>query len=178
MIPRWKVIWACALSVGIGHLVTFPASEAQSAKPAACAAAGYRQFDFWVGDWDAFESGSSTAVARVRVERVLEGCALLEHYEDTNGLRGESFSIYDASRKIWHQTWVTNRGQLLVIEGGLKGGDMVLSGVDRNVDGHRRYVRGFWKPVNGGVRETAVTSSNHGMTWNAWFDLWFRPHKE
>jgi hypothetical protein len=42
-------------------------------------------------------------------------------------LAGESFSIYDVSRKVWHQTWVTDRGKLLVIEGGLQQGAMVLS---------------------------------------------------
>src|SRR5262245_29750029 len=97
---RMKVIYLCVLSSGIGHWGTSPAAEAQAPKPAACAAAEYRQFDFWVGDWDAFESGGSTPVARVRVDRVLEGCALLEQYEDTNGLKGQSFSMYDASRKV------------------------------------------------------------------------------
>jgi hypothetical protein len=35
----------------------------------------------------------------------------------------------------------------------------------------------MWKPVNGGVRETAFSSTNGGKTWKPWFDLMFRPHK-
>ncbi len=160
----------------IAGLAAAPVSSAESQKPTPCAAPEYRQFDFWIGDWDAFDVGSPVKVARTRVDRVLGGCVLLEDYEGTNGSRGESFSLYDASRKIWHQTWVTNRGQLLIIEGKIRAGEMVLSGVD-HAGGGRTLVRGTWKPVNGGVRETAVTSTDGGKTWKPWFDLMFRPHK-
>jgi DICT domain-containing protein len=54
---------------------------------------------------------------------------------------------------------------------------MVLSGADRTDDGKERRVRGIWKPEDGGVRETAVTSTDGGKTWKPWFDLVFRPHK-
>lgn len=63
-------------------------------------------------------------------------------------------SIYDTSRRVWHQTCVTNQGTLLVIEGKFESDEMVLSGINhKNVDS---IVRGVWKPVQGGVRETAV----------------------
>jgi hypothetical protein len=150
---------------------------AGSPKPASCAAPEYRQFDFWVGDWDAFEVDKpTTKVARTRVDLILDGCVLRENYEGTDGHQGQSFSIYDASRKVWHQSWVTNRGQLLVIEGKIEAGEMILSGVDHAAPG-RTIVRGTWKPLNGGVREIGVTSSDGGKTWKPWFDLLFRPHK-
>ena len=66
---------------------------------------------------------------------------------------------------------------LLVIEGKLKLGEMLLSGVDHAANGES-LVRGTWKPADGGVRETAVTSTDGGKTWNPWFDLLFRPHTE
>jgi ketosteroid isomerase-like protein len=100
---------------------------------------------------------------------------LREDYQDTNGLKGQSSSIYDASKRVWRQTWVTNRGQMLVLEGGIQAGEMVLSGVDHTADGEERHVRGTWKPVNEGVRETAMTSIDGGKTWKPWFDLLFRP---
>jgi len=152
-------------------------SSAESAKPASCVAPEYRQFDFWVGDWDAFDvDNPTTKVARTQVDLILSGCVLRENYEGTDGHQGQSFSIYDSSRKVWHQSWVTNRGELLVIEGKFEAGEMVLSGVDHAAAG-QPLVRGNWKPVNGGVRETAVTSTDGGKTWKPWFDLVFRPHK-
>ena len=150
-----------------------PLPSEASAKPDACTAPEYRQFDFWIGDWDAFDGDNR--VARTHVDRVLNGCVLRESYEGTNGLNGQSFSVYDASRKQWHQSWVTNRGQLLVIEGRAQADAMVLAGSYKSAGGEETLVRGTWKPLKGGVRETAVTSVNAGQTWSPWFDLVFRP---
>lgn len=144
-----------------------------SSIPTPCSAPQYHQFDFWLGDWDTFEPGAAKPDARVRVTSILGGCAVHEDYRQANGARGESFSIYDASRNLWHQTWVTNGGKLLVIEGRFTRGQIVMAGVD-----HFRHVlvRGAWVPMHGGVRETAVLSSDAGKTWKPWFDLYFRPH--
>jgi ketosteroid isomerase-like protein len=144
---------------------------------APCSASEYHEFDFWLGDWDAYDAAEpAIVVARTRVHRILDGCILREEYEGTNGLKGQSLTLYDRSRRIWHQSWVTNGGQLLVIEGGLEGGEMVLAGADHAADGKERHVRGTWKSMNGGVRETAVSSSDGGKTWQPWFDLVFRRH--
>ncbi len=71
----------------------------------------------------------------MRVDSILDGCVLHEDYRDEKGYRGERFTIYDQSRNLWHQTWVTNHGKLLVIEGRMQSGDMILSGVERTADG-------------------------------------------
>jgi hypothetical protein len=139
--------------------------DAESATSAPCSAPEYRQFDFWLGDWDSFDIVNSSKDARVRVGRILEGCVIHEDYQNIDGHKGESFSIYDASRKVWHQSWFTNRGQLLIIEGKMEDGAMVLAGTDRTTSGEDRHVRGIWKPVDGGVRETAFTSTDGGKTW-------------
>jgi ketosteroid isomerase-like protein len=141
----------------------------------ACKNAEYRQFDFWLGDWDVFESDGTTRAAHVRVERALDGCALYEFYEDPSGLRGQSVSLYDRARNVWHQTWVTNRGQLLSIEGRADGREMRLSGSYRGAGGENTQVKATWKPEGRDVRETAATSIDGGKTWKTWFDLVFRP---
>lgn len=180
-IARWSktgLVSVVALLAGVVASFTHPVLSADSTKPTSCVAPEYRQFDFWAGDWDVFDiDNPATRVALTRVDRILDGCVLRENYQGTNGAQGQSFSIYDASRKIWHQSWVTNRGQLLIIEGAMQVGEMVLTGMDHTASGEERLVRGMWKPVEGGVRETAVTSSDGGKTWRPWFDLMFRPHK-
>jgi ketosteroid isomerase-like protein len=147
-------------------------SSAESPTSASCAAPVYRQFDFWVGDWDVFDVGSSAKVAHAHVDLILEGCVLREDYQGVDGHKGQSFTIYDAARKVWHQSWVTNRGELLIIEGKFEDGEIILSGEDRTKG---VLVRGTWKPENGNVREVAVTSADGGKTWKPWFDLMFRP---
>ena len=87
-----------------------------------CQTPEHRQFDFWVGDWDAYDlSDTAKAVARIQVTSIMDGCALREVYVQKDGLNGESFSLWDASRGRWHQSWVTNRGALLLLEGRLEG---------------------------------------------------------
>lgn len=151
-------------------------TRAESRNAGSCTAAEYRQFDFWVGDWEVYEVGGSTPVAHVLVDRILDGCVLREQYEDSTGAKGQSFTIYDASRQVWHQTWVTDRGRLLVLEGKLEGADMVLRGAEQTREA-RTLIRGVWKPMNNEVRETAATSTDQGQTWKPWFDLLFRPAK-
>ncbi len=151
--------------------------SADSPKTAPCADSQHHQFDFWIGDWDVFDTDNpAKLVARVRVDRILDGCVLREDYQDTEGHKGQSFSIYDAAHKSWHQSWVTNRGQVLQLDGGLQAGDMALSATELTTDGKEKQIRGVWKPVADGVRETAVTSLDGGKHWESWFDLMFRPH--
>jgi hypothetical protein len=179
LITKWLSVSAVAALVLVArreNVRTVRVSAAEPQKLTRCVAPEYRQFDFWAGDWDAFDvANPATKVARTRVDLVLDGCVLLEDYEGADGHRGQSFSLYDGSRKIWHQSWVTNRGELLLIDGRVEHGMMVMSGEDR---AKGALVRGTWKPEKGNVRETAVTSTDGGKTWKPWFDLVFRPHKD
>jgi hypothetical protein len=144
-----------------------------------CAAPEYRQFDFWLGDWDTFrikdEKPGYTSVARNHVTAMLGGCALHEVYTRTDGYSGESFTIYDASRKVWHQSWVSNHGELVVVEGTRHDNDMVLNGSIIDAQG-TQWQRVTWKPVKDGVRETCLGSRDGGKTWTVLFDILFRPH--
>ena len=168
----WRVLATLAAALGVCAVRAAPAPAAP------CSGAQYRQFDFWVGDWDVFDfSAPGQRLARVTVEPILKGCGVLETYADGEGQEGRSFSIYDASRRVWHQTWITNHGQLLMIEGGFKSGRMELAGSDLAAyGGPRRLVRGSWQAIAGGVREIGLRSVDGGTTWVPWFDLMFRRH--
>ena len=159
-------------ALAVDSAQTVPAAE-----PAPCASAEFHQLDFWAGDWDLFDvENPANRVARVKVDRILDGCVLREDYQDSEGHKGQSFSIYDAALKEWHQSWVTNRGQLLLLDGVFRGNELVLGATEHMAGGKNKLIRGTWKPVEGGVRETAVTSIDQGKTWKPWFDLMFRPH--
>jgi hypothetical protein len=132
-------------------------ANAPSATP--CKDGHYRQFDFWVGDWDVSDiERPAVVVAHARVELILNGCVLHEVYEGSDGHKGESFTIYDVTRDTWHQSWVNDHGYLLTIEGSLRGGFMILEGIDHLPDGKPRLVRGEWRSQDHGVREIAARS--------------------
>lgn len=150
-----------------------PASSQAPGHP--CDAPEHRQLDFWIGDWDVSDVAHPDSVkGRAHIDRILDGCALRELYQNNSGLVGQSLSIYDATRKVWHQSWVTNGGQLLVIEGGMDGNRMVLIGTDHAT---QVLLRGIWMPDQDRVRETAETSADHGKTWKPLFDIIFRKHR-
>lgn len=151
---------------------------ARTAPDPVCSAPEYHQFDFFAGDWDTYDvAAPDSIVARNHVTPMLDGCALREVYEQRDGLRGESFSVYDASRGIWHQSWVTNGGAVLLLDGGLKNGRMILTATEHHSDGSTSPLRAIWWQEGVNVREKAERSRDGGATWTAVFDIVFRPHR-
>jgi len=157
-----------------GHDIAWTKVEMNDTMTTSCNSPEHRQFDFWLGDWDAYDaSDDKTPAAHIVITHALDGCVIREAYDDPTGLKGENFSIYDESRKVWHQTWVTNRGQLLTIEGTKRGDGLFFEGA-AIANGVNTLYRVVWKPEGPGVREIAETSIDGGKTWKQWFDLRFR----
>src|SRR5436305_7221358 len=101
------------------------ASPVPSAPPAPCRAPEYRQFDFWLGDWDVYNA-KGTLAGRNLVTSEYGGCVLQEHWT-SNGSpaqTGSSFNTWSPGRRQWHQTWVDSTGGLLLLDGALTGGTM------------------------------------------------------
>lgn len=134
---------------------------------AACESPEHRAFDFWLGEWQVKTAeGKFAGINRITQE--YGGCVIHEHYTTGRGYSGESLNTYDAGRKVWHQSWVDNTGTLLLLEGGIRDGKMVLegrtTGDDKLVTKHRitwtpnkdESVRQFWESTNAeGKWETA-----------------------
>ena len=164
-------------ALGIAFIMPINAAAATVVANAPdCSAPEYRQLDFWIGDWDTFEADapSGASIARARVKPIAQGCAIHELYEQNDGLIGDSILSYDAVRKQWQQTWVTNRGALMVLWGNFKNGELVLEGDVHLRSGKSVRQRIAWKAEANGVRESAVMSKDGGKTWTAAFDVLFR----
>lgn len=153
-----------------------PAQAAPS--KATCHSAAHRQFDFFAGDWDAYDlAAQSQRVARNKVTIILDGCVIFEDYRQNDGLHGKSYSLYDAARGVWHQSWVTNRGDLLLLDGRLQDGKMTFEGQHRTAAGKPEQLRVVWIPAGRNVRETATRSLDGGKSWQPMFDILFKPHR-
>jgi hypothetical protein len=167
----------------VGFAFITPAVAAPSAAALTspqCSAKEYRQLDFWIADWDTFETDTprGPSIARARVEPIAQGCAIHELYEQVDGLVGDSILSYDPVRKQWQQTWVTNRGSLMVLWGNFKDGALTLEGEAHLVDGKSVMQRITWKAQDSGVRESAVLSKDGGKTWTAAFDVLFLKRRD
>jgi hypothetical protein len=136
---------------------------------AACDAPGHREFDFWLGEWQV-HTPDGTLAGINRIERGYGGCVLHERYKSSCAYSGESLNIYDASRKVWHQTWVDNTGTLLVLEGGLRDGGMVLESVAQASGAQHARHRITWTAnPDGSVRQLWESTDAQGR-WSTAFD--------
>lgn len=142
---------------------------AASALAAPCESTAHRQFDFWIGEWEVRTPDGKLA-GRNRIERVQDGCALHESYTTGRGFSGESLNTYDASRKLWHQTWVDNSGALLLLEGGLEGESMVLAAQTVDAGGAVTRHRITWTPGGDGSVRQHWESTNAEGQWATAFD--------
>jgi hypothetical protein len=167
-----RALVASAFTVAL-MLATVSASRQTAQAP--CSEPEYHQFDFLLGDWNAYDVGRPTLKARNSVTRMLDGCAVREVYRRLDGYVGESISIYDVARRTWHQSWATNRGELLLLDGGMTSGAMVLIAHEAPVNGLAPLLRGVWRQQrDGSVRETADRSTDGGAHWAPVFDIEFR----
>lgn len=178
---RLKHLSAALAAFGIAFAAqATPLHAAAMATSSGCPAAEYHLLDFWIGDWDTFEPDApgGASVARAHVAPIAQGCAIHELYEQNDGLIGDSILSYDPVRKQWQQTWVTNRGSIMVITGNFKDGVLVLEGDAHLMDGRSVTQRITWKAQDNGVRESAVLSKDGGKTWAPAFDVLFLKHTD
>jgi hypothetical protein len=100
---------------------------------------------------------------------------LHEQWEGAGGSVGESFNIYDQRSGKWHQTWVDAGGLLLVLDGGMEDGSMVLRGELKGRDGVMRQQRITWTPNEDGSVRQHWENSTDGESWKTAFDGIYRP---
>ncbi|MBT8472271.1 MAG: tetratricopeptide repeat protein [Marinicaulis sp.] len=155
-----------------------PRFQAVIAALTPCNTEEYRQFDFWIGEWNVTSAGSPTPTAVNKISRREDGCVVFEEYETVGGFTGMSINFYDAHTEQWHQTWMSNAGSALYIEGGLNDkGEMVLEsdGLSQN-EGAPSISRVTWTPnEDGSVRQFWQSSTDGGETWTTAFDGLYTP---
>src|ERR1700712_1266995 len=101
--PRMKFPLAAA---SLAALLTGTGAHAA---PQPCRdAAGGKALDFWVGDWTVVAVADGAKQGDSRIERVLDGCAIIENWHGTDANDdGKSLFSFDARSGLWDQVWVT-----------------------------------------------------------------------
>jgi tetratricopeptide (TPR) repeat protein len=135
----------------------------------------FRQFDFWIGDWRVVD-GSGAFQGTNKIEKLENGCLLVEKWSSANGSTGTSMNFYDAAAGQWVQLWVSPTIQI-DIRGGLEGQSMILTGNIHYLQSEQDFVfRGTWTPqAEGVVRQHFEQSADRGGTWTTWFDGYYHP---
>lgn len=166
----------------LAGLIAFPLTVgAQSPAPPTCEGPEWKQFDFWVGDWELSYRGADGKAARSRnkVTKILDGCVILEEFSGAPGtkLNGHSVSTYDRNAKRWKQTWVDNTGSYLDFTGGFAGAKMILAR-DAERQGKRFKQRMVWQDIRAdSFKWLWQRSDDGGATWSTQWEIDYRRAK-
>ena len=152
------------------------ASETPAADESATASpcqqdARFREFDFWVGDWNVHD-GEGTLQGENTISREERGCVLVERWQGVQGSTGMSINYLDKITDEWVQIWHAAGGYQIEIRGGLTGEGMLLRGTIHYIGtGQTAPFRGLWTPLpDGRVRQFFEQSNDDGKTWVPWFE--------
>ena len=132
-----------------------------------------REFDFWIGDWDVYVSGS--LAGRNTVELMLGDCTLLENWTSAGNREGKSFNWVDRSTyrtPRWRQLWVADGGNTLdYYNGEYRDGAMRFEGhiFSPTGDSIPQKLR-FENIAPDTVRQVFEQSTDDGATWVVTFD--------
>jgi len=138
----------------------------------------YRQFDFWIGEWDVFGKNGKKA-GDSRIERVLDSCIILENW--TSGTySGKSYNTFNNATEKWQQYWVDNAGGVTeYFDGHYDDGKMIFQTANvKQSDGKVKIMKmTFFNLSADKVRQFGESSSDNGKTWTTDFDLEYRRKK-
>jgi hypothetical protein len=130
-----------------------------------------REFDFWVGEWNVFDT-TGQKVGASSVQRILGGCVIFENWTDAFGGTGKSFNYRNGKTGAWQQTWVDDKGTVTQYLGAFKEGEMHLQGESLGYDGKKSLTRmTFFNLGADKVRQLGETTADGGKTWTVSFDL-------
>lgn len=149
-----------------------------------CSGPEFRQFDFWIGEWEAFGKNGQKA-GDSRISLILDSCVILEEWTSANpqqGLiyQGKSFNSYNAASGQWQQTWTDNTGNTTEFLRGVGNKGRILYYADKVAGLKGSYFMrrlSFTRLTDDKVRQFGERSNDGGATWTTEYDLEYRRKK-
>jgi hypothetical protein len=151
-------------------------APAPTPPPPACETPEHRQFDFWVGRWDVYPTGTDRLVAHSLIERLYAGCVIRENWMPLRGTGGGSLNSWIPAQRRWRQVWADSSNGYKDFSGGIDGEAMVLTAETTGADGRPALERmRFTREAGGAVRQLGTLSTDGGASWQPSYDFTYRP---
>lgn len=130
-----------------------------------------KQFDFWVGEWDVFNTqGRKTGTSII--QSIAAGCGVLENWTDVFGGSGKSINFFDPNDKKWYQYWVGQNNAPLRYSGSYSDGALRYIGEPAVTNGKTILTRLTFLNVDANtVRQLSEKSDDDGKTWTTVYDF-------
>ncbi|MEZ6029803.1 MAG: hypothetical protein R3C46_08625 [Hyphomonadaceae bacterium] len=176
-----RLTMTLALSTGL-MIAAGPATAQQPASPPpACTSEQHRAFDFWIGEWEAYVTGTDQLAGLSTIKAEDGGCVITEHWRSQRAsYSGRSLNIYDAIAGRWEQFWVDSTGDLTHFIGNPTATGMQLTAEDDHSPGQSgAYLSRmtFTRNDDGSVRQHGQISTDRGATWSDRYDFTYTPAK-
>ena len=154
-------LWAPSLAHAQDQAPPSPCAEEDSA---------YRDFDFWLGEWEVFAAANEQKAGENSISRAEGDCVLVERWTGSKGGSGQSYNFYDPNSKEWTQVWVSS-SSIIRIHGGFEEGAMRLVGdIVYHRTGQSAPFKGTWTPLeDGSVRQHFEQFDPESDSWKPWF---------
>jgi len=140
-----------------------------------------RDFDFWIGDWNCYRTGTNVLSGYSHVEVMSGGCAILENYTSTQAYTGKSFNYYDTATGKWEQLWIGSGGpgdRQRYLNGEFKNGAMHFTYETTSPQGEKQkgtFI--FYSIDKDTVRQYQDITDDNGKTISVTYDLTYRRKK-
>lgn len=172
-----RAIILCFL-LAAGMSTAFAQTQASLPKPCSTIPE-YRQFDFWLGEWEVYGINGNQA-GQSRISMILDSCIILEEWTGGRGYAGKSFNSWNAVKRQWQQTWVDNvGGSTQYLRGTGEAGKIIFFADNEIAPDGKTFRRklSFYKLSNDKVRQHGERSNDGGQTWTTEYDLEYRRKK-
>ena len=150
-----------------------------------CSHPEFRQFDFWIGEWEVYNNGNGKKAGDSKISLILDSCIILEEWTSAGvqqGLRyaGKSFNTWNKIVKQWQQTWVDNTGNTTAYVIGKYENNKIIFYTDpfpfsKDTTATRRLT--FFDLGKDKVRQFSEITKDNGGTWSPEYDLEYRRRK-
>jgi hypothetical protein len=136
-----------------------------------------REFDCWIGEWEAFVTGTDKLAGHSRIDRASGGCMILENWTSVGSqqFEGKSMNFIDPVTKKWKQVWIGS-GQspnaTEFLNGEYRDGAMRFEFESLDKAGKKILVQfHFYNQGPDKVRQLHQTSADDGKTWTVTYDF-------
>ena len=138
----------------------------------------YREFDFWIGEWDVYLTGTKDVIGYSKVESIVDGFAVRESYQSSKSkYSGTSLNKYNPVTGQWEQYWVDSSGLTLLLKGRKSGNVMILENEIETSEGMQANRISWIQKGDGTVQQTWEQSFDGGESWNKIFDGHYKKQK-
>jgi len=143
-----------------------------------------REFDFWVGDWNAYVTGTNLLAGHSLIQKASGDCMILENWTSVRSLyEGKSLNFVDPATNKWEQVWVGAEGRAndnvhRFFNGQYKDSVMRFDFETTDTSGKKLVGRfSFYNQGANQVRQLNETSADGGKTWSTVYDFTYKRKK-